>query len=90
MKLDLSHFKTIDEIHQYFATELEFPIYYGFNLDALYDVLSERIRPLCIEITGLTDIKGKYAEDVDLMLDMFEYLQEENENFSCLIDGFEI
>ena len=34
-------FNSIREVHEYLAEELEFPPYYGKNLDALYDVLTE-------------------------------------------------
>ena len=30
-----------EELHDYLASELSFPAYYGRNLDALYDVLTD-------------------------------------------------
>ncbi len=36
-----SDFDNIWEIHDYLSEELNFPSYYGKNLDALYDVLTE-------------------------------------------------
>ena len=32
---------TMDEIHEHLAKELNFPAYYGKNLDALYDCLTD-------------------------------------------------
>lgn len=34
-------FETIGQVHDYLAEELNFPEYYGKNLSALYDVLTE-------------------------------------------------
>ena len=34
-------FESIEEVHEYLARELDFPSYYGMNLDALYDVLTD-------------------------------------------------
>lgn len=38
--LDCTRMTGPDEVHDLFAKELEFPGYYGRNLDALYDMLS--------------------------------------------------
>ena len=90
MIIDLKEFQTIAQVHEHIAKEFQFPDYYGANLDALYDMLSEYIRPITIEILGLDEIDGEFAEDMNHMLDMFEYMQDENENFHCLIDGYEL
>lgn len=90
MILDLNEFKNIAQVHEYLAEELGFSDYYGANLDALYDMLNEFVRPITIEITGLENLNGQFAEDMDHMLDMFEYLQEESEGFHCLVDGCEL
>ena len=37
-------FESTEEIHDYIAEELSFPSYYGKNLDALYDVLTDLSR----------------------------------------------
>ncbi len=39
--IDGSRFETVREIHAFLAAELGFPAYYGHNLDALHDVLTE-------------------------------------------------
>ncbi len=45
-KLDFTGITTREELHDYLARKLELPEYYGRNLDALYDCLSEM--PLCM------------------------------------------
>ncbi len=90
MIIDLKEFQTIAQVHAHIAKEMKFPDYYGANLDALYDMLNENIRPITIEIFGLNEIDGQFAEDMNHMLDMFEYMQDENEKFHCMIDGYEL
>lgn len=40
--INLDEFNTNKEFHEWLKEQCEFPEYYGCNLDALYDVLSER------------------------------------------------
>ena len=39
--LDLTKAKTRRDVHETIASELGFPDYYGYNLDALYDCLTD-------------------------------------------------
>ena len=39
--LALARMQSIRQLHKYLRTELELPDYYGENLDALYDCLTE-------------------------------------------------
>lgn len=41
IRVDLREFETKQEIQEYLKKECDFPEYYGCNLDALYDCLSE-------------------------------------------------
>ncbi|MBE6949561.1 MAG: ribonuclease inhibitor [Ruminococcaceae bacterium] len=42
--------------HDHIKTQLDFPDYYGRNLDALYDLLTERGEPLTILVQNHTKI----------------------------------
>lgn len=49
-----SEFQSVKEIHEFLAEKLELPPYYGGNLDALYDVLTE----LCQDTRILLNLAG--------------------------------
>ena len=40
--IDFSHYADIDAFHDDIAEKLDFPDYYGRNLDALHDLVSEQ------------------------------------------------
>lgn len=67
-------------VHQYLAEQLEFPDYYGNNLDALYDCLND----IC-EKTGVSFINTEMATEnldtyFDMILTVFEDAAIENSN----------
>lgn len=50
--------------HEHLQAQLQLPAYYGRNLDALYDLLTERSEPTEILITGWSELEvnlGGYA-----------------------------
>jgi len=64
--LDLSVPENKKELHEYIAGELSFPDYYGKNLDALYDMLTDISEPTAI---GLFPPTPDFNElDMDLMV----------------------
>ena len=71
-------YDNISQVHQELAEKLGFPPYYGANLDALYDVLTEADEAMRIEIS----FEG--AEDpsmIHALLDMINVMMEaEKEN----------
>lgn len=59
------------DIHRTFAEALDLPDYYGNNLDALYDCLSEQEEPVTIELceTDQLDLNlGVYFDSLLRML----------------------
>lgn len=41
IQIQVNAIKTLDQAHTYLAQLMDFPVYYGRNLDALYDMLTE-------------------------------------------------
>ena len=58
--LDAECMQTEEEAHKYLRKQLHLPEYYGENLDALYDCLTE-MEDVEIVIQNFNKIKGSYA-----------------------------
>lgn len=48
--LELEKMQSIRQLHTYLRSELALPYYYGDNLDALYDCLTELCEPVILKI----------------------------------------
>lgn len=68
--------KTREKAHAHIARRLSFPDYYGKNLDALHDLLTERREDTEIIIKGSERLKtamdGYGKRIIDVMLDSAE------------------
>lgn len=68
--------KTREKAHAHIARRLSFPAYYGRNLDALHDLLTERCDDTEIIIKGsakLSEAMNGYGKSIiDTMLDAAE------------------
>ena len=63
IRIDGRNLPTREAVHDYFTTCLQLPGYYGRNLDALYDILTERAEPtrlvICGPLGGLGELCGR-------------------------------
>lgn len=67
IKLDLEKMSSLPALHKYLHQALELPEYYGANLDALYDCLSEMAEPTKLIISskiGTPEYLGWYGEQL--------------------------
>ena len=63
-KVDFREVKHYIEIHEVLKRDLEFPDYYGGDLDALWDCLTDMLGGInYIEIHGFDLIEKKYPEE---------------------------
>ena len=72
-------------LHTYLAKKLAFPSYYGKNLDALHDCLTERSTPLHITVTYAERLKEQLGEYGNALLRVLQDVTEENKQISISI-----
>ena len=67
VKLDGSLMTDRNALHDYLKLQFGFPDYYGKNLDALYDLLTETPAPMKIEFLNFNEAEislGNYARSL--------------------------
>lgn len=69
--------------HSHLAEKLDLPSYYGRNLDALYDVLSEMVGEIVlVEPAAVIENLGKYGE---ALLSTMQEAAEDNPNLTIIL-----
>lgn len=74
--------------HTYLAMKLDFPNYYGKNLDALWDILSTVSEPLRIKLLNVENLKAYLGDYGQSLLDVLYEAAEFNQKI--MIDRLEI
>lgn len=90
--LDASQMEKRKMAHTYLAEQLEFPEYYGHNLDALYDCLSDmtdlKVKFINIPSEPKVEADGTIKKNYfDKVLRVFKDVAEDYENLE-IIDSF--
>jgi ribonuclease inhibitor len=84
---DSSHVESIDQLHSDLARKLNFPDYYGANLDALYDCLSGEIElPMTIIWKNYHMTKSKLGKDAVKVLKVMEAFAGEEPDFTIEVE----
>ena len=68
------------KLHEYLKEQCQFPDYYGNNLDALYDVLTERAEPLKIKVQYAEELKEILCGYGEAFLETLQDAAAENPN----------
>lgn len=77
--------KSKELMHTYLAKKLKFPTYYGKNLDALHDCLSEIGHPLHITVTYTDRLKEHLGDYGEALLQVLKDAEKENERISVSV-----
>jgi len=85
--LDFSNITTKESLHDYIAETLDFPEYYGKNLDALYDCVTD-LSQCSITITGIDALYelGQYGMRI---IEVFQDAAEDNEDIELVIEDLD-
>lgn len=78
---------TREETHAYLAKTMGFPEYYGANLDALADCLSEIPKGTTVILIDDDDMRKNLSRYADMMISVFQDVSDEYHNFDFLVCG---
>ena len=77
--LNFAEVRSLQELHQYFQKVFDLPEYYGHNMDALWDCLSCCYdENATIVLTNISALPKEMAPSVDIMLELFRDLHNED------------
>ena len=86
--LDFTEARREDQIHEILQKELDFPDYYGKNLDALWDCLTDWTSdPVRIILRGTSKLTGYAKKEMEEVLRIFERAAKQMKDFSCEIES---
>ncbi|MBP3653931.1 MAG: barstar family protein [Oscillospiraceae bacterium] len=72
-------------VHDELKKQLMLPDYYGRNLDALFDVLTERREPMTVTVTYWTDMEVQLGAYAAALLDTLYDAERENPNLKIVV-----
>ncbi len=75
-----------DELHDSLARQLKLPAYYGRNLDALFDCLSDIHEPCEIVLRGAEELFVHLGIYADVLQDVLRDAAEENPALHLVIE----
>lgn len=78
--LDFESISNKEEMHQYLAEKFEFPDYYGKNLDALFECLTDIAEPTAVNIINAIN---DYDEQI---INVITSAEEENDNLAVFVN----
>ncbi|MBO7595422.1 MAG: barstar family protein [Bacteroidales bacterium] len=78
--LDFENISGKEEMHKYLAEKFEFPDYYGGNLDALFECLTDIAEPTAVNIVNAIN---DYDEQI---INVITAAEEENDNLAVFVN----
>ena len=86
--LDLSGVESISDLHDCFEEAFSLPPWYGRNLDALWDCLSDGFtEPTLLQVTDLPVLQARLGSVANVLVRLFRDLSDCRENLIVDIDG---
>jgi ribonuclease inhibitor len=78
--LNAKKMTSIEDTHRYLKARLRFPLHYGENLDALWDILTTISEPLSVKLINPDKLHENLGEYGANLLSVFVEADQLNEN----------
>jgi len=86
--IDGKHIKSEEDFHSVLARELDFPDFYGQNLDALWDCMTGFVSmPLHLTWANYSVSEKKMSDSLKAIIELFNNLVKEKVGFSYELIG---
>lgn len=85
--LDFNTTRTREDVHKYLAMKFDFPDYYGENLDALYDCLTDIGEPTCAGF--FMPREREMTPYLQRIAHVMRDAEDENKNFAVIFGDME-
>lgn len=82
LRLDSGMLDDKERLHKEITKQLQLPLYYGNNLDALWDILTAWENPLEIIIENFENTTGGVGSYGEMVLEVLQEASEENNMLS--------
>ncbi len=86
--IDGTKISNIEELHDFLSKTLKFPDYYGNNLDALWDMLTEMDEILLMSVINVEDLEEALEDKFDPFMEVLSDADNELENIFVRFDSF--
>lgn len=82
--LDGLELQSLEEVHDRFARALDLPEWYGRNLDALFDCLTERSEPVTVRLLHQEDLEDRLGRRGPALVRLLRRAAAENPRVTLL------
>lgn len=86
-EIELDGLETMEEVHDRFARALDLPEYYGRNLDALFDCLTEQAGDVTVRLLHREALIERLGRRGAALVRLLRRAAEENPHVRFLEDG---
>ena len=86
IRLDMTNIETVRAAHIYIRYRMDFPAYYGCNLDALHDMLTQTAEPTRLVLCGMDRAGGEVKRWIPAFLRVAEDAARENPALSLVTE----
>ena len=87
--IDGEKVESFSQLCDLFAQTFDFPDYFGKNLDAIHDCLSEKTEKMGVIVVNAGSLEKALCRRAKGFFKLLRALEEEQEGFYLLIDPFE-
>lgn len=84
LTLDGSQIQSIEEVHDLFAQTLDLPEWYGRNLDALFDCLTDAHEPVTVHLLHKDDLRDHLGRRGYALIRLLRRASKESSNVTLL------